>query len=159
MRLEAGGEARAVRVEALGPGRFRVDGRDVAVIGWADGELAVAIEGAALRFGIAVAGSSVTVFAGAEALVVGVPDPLAVAGEAAAHGDDLRAPMPGLVKHLDAAAGQAVARGERLVVLEAMKMEHALLAPRDGVIAEVMVAEGAQVTDGTVILRLEPVDE
>jgi 3-methylcrotonyl-CoA carboxylase alpha subunit len=52
-----------------------------------------------------------------------------------------------------------VARGERLVVLEAMKMEHALLAPRDGVIAEVMVAEGAQVTDGTVILRLEPVDE
>ncbi len=150
VRLEAGGEARAVRVEALGPGRFRVDGRDVAVIGWADGELAVAIEGAALRFGIAVAGSSVTVFAGAEALVVGVPDPLAVAGEAAAHGDDLRAPMPGLVKHLDAAAGQAVARGERLVVLEAMKMEHALLAPRDGVIAEVMVAEGAQVTDGTV---------
>jgi 3-methylcrotonyl-CoA carboxylase alpha subunit len=99
------------------------------------------------------------VFTGAEALVVGVPDPLAVAGEAAAHGDDLLAPMPGLVKHLDAAAGQAVARGERLVVLEAMKMEHALLAPRDGVIAEVMVAEGAQVTDGTVILRLEPVDE
>ena len=44
---------------------------------------------------------------------MGVPDPLAVAGEAAAHGDDLRAPMPGLVKHLDAAAGQAVARGER----------------------------------------------
>jgi 3-methylcrotonyl-CoA carboxylase alpha subunit len=159
VRLEAGGEARAVRVEALGPGRYRVDGRDVVVIGWADGELAVVIEGAALRFGIAVAGSSVTVFDGAEALVVGVPDPLAVAGEAAAHGDDLLAPMPGLVKHLDAAAGRAVARGERLVVLEAMKMEHALLAPRDGVIAEVMVAEGAQVTDGTVILRLEPVDE
>ena len=61
--------------------------------------------------------------------------------------------MPGLVKHLAAAAGQAVARGDVLVVLEAMKMEHALTAPRDGVIAEVMVAAGAQVTDGTVLLR------
>ena len=43
--------------------------------------------------------------------------------------------MPGLVKQLAAAAGAAVARGDVLVVLEAMKMEHALTAPRDGVIA------------------------
>ena len=59
----------------------------------------------------------------------------------------------------DWAAGQRVARGDVLVVLEAMKMEHALLAPRDGVIAEVMVAAGAQVTDGMVLLHLEPEDE
>jgi 3-methylcrotonyl-CoA carboxylase alpha subunit len=117
------------------------------------------VDGEPHRFGVAVAGRSVTVFSGAEALLVAVPDPLAAGGEADAHSDDLRAPMPGLVKSLSAASGQAVARGDVLVVLEAMKMEHALLAPRDGVIAEVMVAAGVQVTDGTVLLHLEPADE
>jgi 3-methylcrotonyl-CoA carboxylase alpha subunit len=52
-----------------------------------------------------------------------------------------------------------VARGDVLVVPAAMKMEHGLLAPRDGVIAEVLVAAGALVTDGTVILLLEPAGE
>jgi 3-methylcrotonyl-CoA carboxylase alpha subunit len=45
-----------------------------------------------------------------------------------------------------------------LAVLEAMKMEHALTAPRDGVIAEVLVEAGAQVTDGALLARLEPAD-
>ena len=66
--------------------------------------------------------------------------------------------MPGLVKSLAARPGAKVARGDVLVVLEAMKMEHALTAPRDGIVAEVLVAEGAQVTDGTLILALEPED-
>ena len=52
-----------------------------------------------------------------------------------------------------------VARGDVLVVLEAMKMEHALTAPRDGRIGEVLVEAGAQVTDGTLLLALEPEDE
>ena len=52
-----------------------------------------------------------------------------------------------------------MAKGEVLVVLEAMKMEHALTAPRDGVVAEVLVAAGAQVTDGALLLALEPGDE
>ncbi len=105
-----------------------------------------------------VAGRTVTVFDGAEAHVFAVPDPLDGGGEAQAAADDLRAPMPGLVKALAAAPGATVRRGEVLLVLEAMKMEHALVAPRDGVIAEVLVAEGAQVTDGTLLLALEPED-
>jgi 3-methylcrotonyl-CoA carboxylase alpha subunit len=108
------------------------------------------------RFGVVAERQGVTVFDGAEALVALLPDPLAAAGEAVAQGDDLRAPMPGLVKHLAAVAGQSVARGDLLLVLEAMKMEHALLAPRDGVIADVLVAAGAQVTEGAVLLLLEP---
>jgi 3-methylcrotonyl-CoA carboxylase alpha subunit len=64
-------------------------------------------------------------------------------------------PMPGLVKSVDVAAGQAVAKGDRLAVLEAMKMEHALTATRDGVVAEVLVAEGAQVEAGQPLIRLE----
>ncbi len=51
--------------------------------------------------------------------------------------------------------GPAVAAGDRLAVLEAMKMEHTLTAPRDGVIAEVLVAAGAQVEAGAALIRLE----
>ena len=46
--------------------------------------------------------------------------------------------------------------GERLAVLEAMKMEHSLLAIRDGVVAEVLVEEGAQVEAGAALVQLEP---
>ena len=64
--------------------------------------------------------------------------------------------MPGLVRALFAKAGQAVKAGERLAVLEAMKMEHSLLAIRDGVVAEVLVDEGAQVEAGAALVQLEP---
>ena len=58
------------------------------------------------------------------------------------------------MKVLNAKAGEAVTKDQPLVILEAMKMEHTLKAPRDGVIGEVLVAEGEQVTDGTVLLAL-----
>jgi 3-methylcrotonyl-CoA carboxylase alpha subunit len=103
---------------------------------------------------VAVAGTTVTVFA-QYGLVFELVDPLA--REAAAGGDAalVEAPMPGLVKAVLAAPGQAVAKGDRLAVLEAMKMEHSLLAARDGVVAEVLVAEGEQVAAGAALIRLE----
>ncbi|MFA5989020.1 MAG: acetyl/propionyl/methylcrotonyl-CoA carboxylase subunit alpha [Sphingomonas sp.] len=64
-------------------------------------------------------------------------------------------PMPGRVTAVDVAVGDAVARGQRLVTLEAMKMEHALTAPFDGLIAELNTAAGAQVTDGALLVRVE----
>ena len=63
-------------------------------------------------------------------------------------------PMPGRVIAVLVVAGQAVARGERLLVLEAMKMEQALIAPFDGVVAELKVVEGAQVPEGTLLARI-----
>ncbi|MBP0615868.1 acetyl-CoA carboxylase biotin carboxylase subunit [Jiella mangrovi] len=71
-------------------------------------------------------------------------------------GDVVLAPMPGLVRLVAARAGDVVEKGRRLAVLEAMKMEHALVAPRDGIIAEVMAAEGDQVNQGAILLSLEP---
>jgi 3-methylcrotonyl-CoA carboxylase alpha subunit len=94
----------------------------------------------------------VTVFEGAVGYNFAVPDPLARADEAAAASDSLRAPMPGLVKQVRAARGDAVTKGQPLLILEAMKMEHTISATHDGVIAEI-AAEGAQVTDGTVLVR------
>ncbi|RUV04961.1 acetyl/propionyl/methylcrotonyl-CoA carboxylase subunit alpha [Mesorhizobium sp. M6A.T.Cr.TU.017.01.1.1] len=94
----------------------------------------------------------VTVFEGAVGYSFAVPDPLARADEIAAGSDSLRAPMPGLVKLVRAAKGEVVIKGQPLLILEAMKMEHTIAATHDGVIAEI-AAEGAQVTDGTVLVR------
>ncbi|MBZ9720234.1 acetyl/propionyl/methylcrotonyl-CoA carboxylase subunit alpha [Mesorhizobium sp. AD1-1] len=94
----------------------------------------------------------ITVFEGAVGYTFTVPDPLARADEAAAGSGSLRAPMPGLVKLVRVGKGDAVIKGQPLLILEAMKMEHTIAAPHDGVIAEI-ATEGVQVTDGTVLVR------
>jgi 3-methylcrotonyl-CoA carboxylase alpha subunit len=82
-------------------------------------------------------------------------DPLARDIDQARGGNLVEAPMPGLLKALLAKAGDTVKAGERLAVLEAMKMEHTLAAPRDGVVAEVLAVEGTQVESGAALIRLE----
>jgi propionyl-CoA carboxylase alpha chain/3-methylcrotonyl-CoA carboxylase alpha subunit len=77
------------------------------------------------------------------------------AGEAGGDGI-LRSPMPGRIVAVAKQAGEPVKAGETLVTLEAMKMEHALKAPFDGVVAEVGVTEGAQVSEGAVLAVLTP---
>lgn len=67
----------------------------------------------------------------------------------------LLAPMPGKVTSVDVAAGEQVAKGQRLLTLEAMKMEHAMLAPFDGVVAELCVEAGAQVQVEALLARVE----
>lgn len=67
--------------------------------------------------------------------------------------------MPGLVKAMFATPGAEVKAGDRLAVLEAMKMEHSLLAARDGVVAEVLAKEGAQVEAGAPLVRLADEEE
>jgi len=97
--------------------------------------------------------ASVTIFmAGAHRFVL--PDPLE-RGSSAEASDLTLAPMPGLVKSVFVTQGQKVAAGDRLTIMEAMKMEHTMLAARDGMIAEVLVVEGAQVEAGAALIRLE----
>ncbi|MFN3469775.1 MAG: acetyl/propionyl/methylcrotonyl-CoA carboxylase subunit alpha [Novosphingobium sp.] len=76
------------------------------------------------------------------------------AGGAASDGAIL-APMPGKVISVDVAAGQSVTKGQKLMVLEAMKMEHALIAPFDGVVAELNTTPGAQVQVEALLARIE----
>ena len=66
-------------------------------------------------------------------------------GHHSAHDGDIIAPMPGKVIAVDVAEGDAVTAGQRLMVLEAMKMEHALTAPFDGTVSELSVSAGSQV--------------
>jgi len=83
-----------------------------------------------------------------------VGDPLEQSSDLATGGDHLLAPMPGQVKLVNVAPGDEVVAGDALIVLEAMKMEHTLLAPRSGVVADVFCDAGDQVEDGTVLLSL-----
>jgi 3-methylcrotonyl-CoA carboxylase alpha subunit len=69
------------------------------------------------------------------------------------------APMPGRVTAVDVAAGATVAKGQRLITLEAMKMEHGLTAPFDGVVAELNAEPGAQVSEGIVLVKVERASE
>ena len=84
-----------------------------------------------------------------------LPDPLGMADEEEDAGDRLVAPIPGLVTQVLAAEGDAVTRGQVLVVLEAMKTVFRLAAPADTVVASVACAAGQMVQEGQVLVSFE----
>lgn len=79
-----------------------------------------------------------------------------IASESAAGNGALLAPMPGQVIAVHVAAGDKVAKGQRLIVLEAMKMEMAVNAPFNGIVAAMNVSVGKQVPEGTLLAQIEP---
>ena len=99
-------------------------------------------------------GAGVSVFAD-RAWHFTVPDSLDGSSRDTEGGDHVAAPMPGQVKVVDVVSGDSVEAGQTLIVMEAMKMEHTLVAPRTGVVEEVMTAVGDQVEDGAVLLRMK----
>ena len=118
------------QVETVSPD----DGEIAAVSGFADGERVVAFyEGQAYEFDLSSRGS------------VG-----AAAGDGA-----ILAPMPGKVTSVEVSKGEKVAKGQRLLTVEAMKMEHGLVAPFDGVVAELNAKAGAQVQVDAVLAVIE----
>ncbi len=80
-------------------------------------------------------------------------------GQASAADGAILSPMPGKVIAVDVAEGDAVTAGQRLLVLEAMKMEHALTAPFDGTVAELNASEGGQVQVEALLARIEKAAE
>lgn len=77
---------------------------------------------------------------------------------ASAHDGDILSPMPGRIIAVEVAAGDAVTKGQKLVTLEAMKMEHSLTAPFDGTVAELNAEVGAQVQVEALLVRIEVVE-
>ncbi|HEX8449936.1 MAG TPA: biotin/lipoyl-containing protein, partial [Allosphingosinicella sp.] len=110
--------------------------------------------------GIATAaGEAVLVFSAGQAFAFALPGADGGGGGAAALDGALLSPMPGRVIAVEVAEGDRVAKGQKLLTLEAMKMEHSLVAPFDGVVAELAAAQGAQVTEGTLLVRVEKAGE
>ena len=83
--------------------------------------------------------------------------PSRAAGAAGADASDgaILSPMPGRVIAVAVAAGEAVTKGQKLLTLEAMKMEHSLTAPFDGTVAQLNAREGGQVSEGTLLVKIE----
>jgi 3-methylcrotonyl-CoA carboxylase alpha subunit len=94
------------------------------------------------------------VFTAAGAAQIVAIDLLAHAGDAAAEGGRLTAPMPGKVVSFAVKAGDKVTKGQALAVMEAMKMEHTIAAPADGTVAELLYAPGDQVAEGAELLKI-----
>lgn len=69
-------------------------------------------------------------------------------------GEVVSSPLPGVVVGVKVAAGDKVTKGQHLVIIEAMKMENEIAAPRDGVVAKVLVSKGASVESGAPLLTL-----
>ena len=156
VHLHRQGDEIAVRVQSLSAeahdvhvGDTTVEARRVGGRWQLDGQAAA---------NVAVSGHLVTVFDD-YGLGFDIVDPLDRAAMAGGDRDVIEAPMPGLVKAVLAKPGQEVSEGDRLAVLEAMKMEHSLLAARDGTVDEVLVEEGAQVEAGAALIRLASEDE
>jgi 3-methylcrotonyl-CoA carboxylase alpha subunit len=80
------------------------------------------------------------------------------AGHHGAHDGDILSPMPGRIIAVEVAQGQTVTKGQKLLTLEAMKMEHSLTAPFDGVVAELNAEAGAQVQVDALLVRIEAVE-
>jgi acetyl/propionyl-CoA carboxylase alpha subunit len=116
--------------------------------------LNVVVRGRSMRVAIIRSGNGAWVCW--DGIVRRVAPESAAVTESAAPEREVRAPMTGRVVKVNAAVGAAVRARDTLVVMEAMKMEYRLAAPRDGVIEAVSCAEGDRVDLGRVLVTLLP---
>lgn len=116
---------------------------------------AIRIDGSSTHGNVRRDGDVFHVFIGGRHYTLTYDNPMAHAGEHEAGGGRLTAPMPGKVVAVMVAADQEVKKGEPLVIMEAMKMEHTIAAPSDGVVEEVLYQVGDQVADGAPLLAFK----
>jgi 3-methylcrotonyl-CoA carboxylase alpha subunit len=136
-----------------------VDGETAnATITYGKGGTKVAVDGMAPALDAKVfeAGGEAYVLRGGRQTRVGLKDVTGAAAGAGTGDGVIKAPMHGRVLEILAAVGDKVAAGQRLAVLEAMKMEHTLRAPFAGAVTQVPVGIGAQVVEGAQIMVIEP---
>jgi 3-methylcrotonyl-CoA carboxylase alpha subunit len=115
--------------------------------------LGIAFNGRSLLADVVHQGDELHVFSRGRHRVLTLVDIIAQSGQHEAAGGKLTAPMPGKVIAVSTVAGAKVARGAALMVMEAMKMEHTIVAPADGIVAEVLYAVGDQVAEGAELVR------
>jgi 3-methylcrotonyl-CoA carboxylase alpha subunit len=106
-------------------------------------------------FGQAKVGEDLILFDAGDAFPITAPSFGSSGGSGPASDGSLRAPMPGKIVAVPAEPGDTVAKGQPVIVLEAMKMEHALTAPFDGVVGEISFAVGDQVGADAVLAKVE----
>jgi 3-methylcrotonyl-CoA carboxylase alpha subunit len=117
--------------------------------------LSIRLGGTSMHGTVRRDGDMFNVFTAGRHYTLAYNDPMAHAGEVESGGGRLTAPMPGKVVAVMASNGQEVKKGEPLVIMEAMKMEHTISAPFDGLVEEVLYQVGDQVADGAPLLAFK----
>ncbi|MCZ8122961.1 MAG: acetyl/propionyl/methylcrotonyl-CoA carboxylase subunit alpha [Magnetospirillum sp.] len=147
---------------------YREDGYDIETPGGTvaatgtlspDGRLVAVLDGRKIEADIVRRGLDLVVFRGAAATPLTLVDRLAAAEAQGGGVGKLVAPMPGKIVAVAVAAGEQVKRGQKLVVLEAMKMEHTIVAPADGTVARVRFKPGEQTAEGEELVVFEAAPE
>jgi propionyl-CoA carboxylase alpha chain len=163
--LAHGDRTVTVRYEARRDGRFVLGGAEDPEYGsarvhrWTPTSIDAEVNGRRVTARVTRDGDRLFVQAPGGTVAFDVVPRFVAPGGAAATAGGLVAPMPGIVLDVRCAPGDVVDARQTVVVLEAMKMEHHVQAPADGVVAEVCVAKGQHVENGAVLLILEPVGE
>jgi len=157
-------DARPLRVRHEGGGRFAVEGTghdgalSLRVVEQDEGSVTIEHDGIRRRLPFALTDDGVALDEGGLAFTFAEPPPRGAADEAGDGDGQVRAPIGGRVSAVRVAEGDVVHRGDPLVVLEAMKMEHRVPAPIDGRVTQVTVVVDDQVAARQVLARLEPVE-
>ncbi len=162
IRFRQGEGETVVEMHAAGDGwRVRVGDSTVCVAAepGPDGALMATVDGGRRPVRVVAERDRRTVLAGGRAWTLTLIDPLAGIDDAGEGGGRLVAPMPAKVVSVSVAAGDTVAKGATLVVLEAMKMEHTITAPADGTVAGIPVAAGDLVEEGADLVVFETEDD
>lgn len=113
------------------------------------------VNGQGVEFSVVAVDDTLLVYVEGHHLSVSLFDFLARESSQSGGGTIIRAPMTGKIQRLFVTVGETVSKGARLAVLEAMKMEHPLVAGISGVVKELPVPEGGQVTEGAIVIVLE----
>lgn len=114
----------------------------------------ITVNGTAYDVAVEEMGASASAPVAATPVAAAPAAPAAPQASGAKGGVPVVAPMPGKVLSIKASVGQSVAKGDVVLVLEAMKMENEIVAPEDGTIASIDVAEGASVEAGATLATL-----
>ena len=152
IQLRAGAAIVLVRVAWRGGEDYRLSTDDQTVVARRVTN-GVSIDGVTYRARVVRRGDEITVIRGGVNHVFVLVDPLVPAGALAAGDDRVVAPIPARVTHVLVQAGDTVSKGAALIVLEAMKMEITLTAPREGTIEVIRYVVGDMVEEGTELIH------
>ena len=159
-----GGRVREVELHPLAPGRWRVrvDASEFELVAerMPDGRLRLVGESGVTVAEVTPEGARRFVRLGALDFVLereGAPGSGRARGASSGHDGGMAAPMPGVVTKVMVVVGDDVTKGQPLVALEAMKMEHLIRAPRAGRVKKVAASPGQMVQAGSVLVELEQV--
>jgi biotin carboxyl carrier protein len=136
--------------------KFKINGKDYAVkIGEAEGKnLTVNVNGADYQVELENAPVAAPAAAPMAAAPAEAAAPAAAAPKAAGAGVTIKSPLPGIIISIDVKEGQAVKRGQKVAVIEAMKMENDILSEADGTITAIHAHKGDSVLEGADIVTI-----